>query len=176
MTRSPAEAIALLRHSDAAAWLDAAALPRLGLSPALLGWLTEPGSLTERLRARHGAVAVEVLAEGACIEPSVEAAAPFWERCVQLVAAGRPRLTARSCIPAWAPDPPWQPVQQLGTRPLGEVLFALDGVARGPLQFAQLPAPAAAEAHLGAVVMARRCTYRRQGATLVLTEVFLDTD
>jgi len=128
------------------------------------------------LRARHGAVAVEVLAEGARAEPSAEAPAPYWERCVQLVAAGRPRLAARSCIPAWVPNHPWQPVQQLGTRPLGEVLFALDGVERGPLQFAQLPAPAGAEAHLGAVVMARRCTYRRQGAALVLTEVFLDTD
>lgn len=176
MNLSPTDTIALLRHGDAATWLDAAALPRLGLSAALLGWLTEPGSLTERLRARHGAVLVEVLAEGARAEPSAEASAPYWERCVQLVAAGRPRLTARSCIPAWAPDHPWQAVQQLGTRPLGEVLFALDGVARGPLQFAQLPVPAAAEAHLGAVVMARRCTYRRQGATLVLTEVFLDTD
>lgn len=176
MILSPSETITLLRRSDEAAWLDAAALPRLGLSPALLGWLTEPGSLTERLRARHGAVRVEVLAEGERTEPSVEASAPYWERCVRLVAAGRPRLAARSCIPAWAPDHPWQAVQPLGTQPLGEVLFALDGVERGPLRFAQLPAPAAAEAHLGAVVMARRCTYRRQGAKLVLTEVFLDID
>lgn len=174
MTLSPPETITLLRHSDAATWLDATALPRLGLSPALVGWLTEPGSLTERLRAGHGAVTVEVLAEGARAEPAAEASAPYWERCVQLVAAGRPRLAARSCIPAWAADHPWQAVQQLGTRPLGEVLFALDGVEREPLQFAQLHSPAAPEAHPGAAVMARRCTYRRQGATLVLTEVFLD--
>lgn len=176
MMLSRAETIALLRRSDNAAWLDAAALPRLGLSPALLGWLTEPGSLTERLRMRHGSVTVEVLDEGARADPRAETSTAHWERCVQLVAAGRPLLAARSCIPAWTPDHPWRAVQRLGTRPLGEVLFTLDGVERGPLQFAQLRAPHGPDAHGGAVVMARLCTYRRQGATLVLTEVFLNTD
>lgn len=141
MTLSPAETIEMLRYSDEAVWLDAAALPRLELAPALLGWLTEPGSLTERLRLRHGAVAVEVLAEGLRTESVAQEFAPQWERCVQLVAAGRARLAARSCIPACTPDHPWQAVQRLGTRPLGEVLFKLDGIMRGSLQFAPLHLP-----------------------------------
>lgn len=176
MTLSPAETIEMLRHSDEAVWLDAAALLRLELAPALLGWLTEPGSLTERLRSRHGSVAVEVLAEGLRAESAAQRFAPQWERCVQLVAADRVRLAARSCIAACTPDHPWQAVQRLGTRPLGEVLFTLDGIARGPLQFAQLRVPDGPDGRSGAVVMARRCTYHRQGVALVLTEVFLNTD
>lgn len=86
---------------------------------------------------------------------------------MRLVAASRPRIAARTCIPGWGPDNPWCEVQQLGDRPLGELLFELGDIERGPLRFARLGADARAP-------HARRCVYRRAGAVLELTEVFLD--
>lgn len=170
MTLSPDALTALLRQSDGSLWHDDAMQAFGSLSPQAAGWLNERGSLTQRLRDAFGPVTVERLFEGA---RGAEAAAglakgrPVWERCVRLVAAGLPRIAARTCIPGWGPDNPWCEVQRLGDRPLGELLFELDDLERGPLRFARLGADARAP-------HARRCVYRRSGAVLELTEVFLD--
>jgi chorismate--pyruvate lyase len=170
MTLNPDALTALLRQSAESPWYDDATQAFGPLSPQAAGWLNERGSLTQRLRDAFGPVTVERLFEGA---RGAEAAAglaegrPVWERCVRLVAAGRPRIAARTCIPGWGPDNPWCEVQQLGDRPLGELLFELGDIERGPLRFARLGADARAP-------HARRCVYRRAGAVLELTEVFLD--
>lgn len=163
-------------------WLPEPALPDLTTDPLQTSWLTERGSLTARLRATWGAVSVDVIDEGLDTPlaheadrlgmPAGEAA---WVRCVWLRCHGQARVHARTVIPRWGPRNPWVQVQQLGRLPLGELLFRATDLQRSAFEWcgdADWPSPLAEAARTAA--LARRCVFHRDGAPLLLTEVFLD--
>jgi chorismate--pyruvate lyase len=164
-------------------WHPASALPRLTASAELQSWALERGSLTRRLRERWADTRVQVLSEALTPPLPHEALAlglaadeAAWVRCVVLRGGERPRIYARTVIPNWHPQNPWAEVQALGEQPLGELLFTLPDLLRSDFEWA-LNAPwpeALAQASADQPeVLARRCTFVRGHAPLLLTEVFL---
>ncbi len=153
-------------------------------------WLAEPASLTARIIAAAPATAafsVSVLHHGAGRPHADEApllglarSAVACTRDVLLRVDGTPVVYAHSVVPrAWRHHP-WTAWDRVGSRALGTVLFVEPGIVAGPLSFrcldARHPLYRAAAATLGDLPMrlfARRATFWRQGAPLLVTEVFL---
>lgn len=164
-------------------WVAQDDLGQLTASPEARSWLTEPGSLTLRLRQQHPGLAVRVLGEGlGCLLPDealrlgLAPGTPAWVREVTLHEHALELVAARSVIPHWSPANPWCEVQRLGTRALGELLFSDPALERSGFEFRlgaswRQPDDAPAQPRL-----ARRCLYRRHGAALLLTERFLQID
>jgi chorismate--pyruvate lyase len=156
----------------------------------LLGWLTERGSLTARLRACCGAgFAVRVLAERWMRIPAREARvlgiAPT-ARClvreVQLLCDDTPWVYARSVLPAQALTGPWRRLRRLGAKPLGAVLFADTRIERAAFEFAALkpaqrgdPRALRAPGPQDSILWGRRCIYRCGRRRLLVSEFFLPT-
>ncbi len=164
-------------------WHPASALPHLTASAELRSWALERGSLTRRLRQHWPDTRVQVLSESLTPPLPHEAQAlglatgeAAWVRCVVLLGGGRPRIYARTVIPRWNAQNPWAEVQALGEQPLGELLFTLPDLLRSDFEWAlnapwpEALAQASADQH---EVLARRCTFVRQHAPLLLTEAFL---
>ena len=95
---------------------------------------------------------------------------PSWIRCVSLRGGGRTRVRARAVIPDWHGYNAWSLVADLGPRPLGEWLFRQTGVLRSPFEWACPENPE------GAGSWARRCSFVRHGAPLLLTEWMVDLE
>jgi chorismate--pyruvate lyase len=98
------------------------------LPPALLGFVTEPGSLTERLLATGHRFAVQPLSQGSSAahadEPALLGIAPdqqLYARHVLLTLDEVPVVYARSI--ARLDCPVWQPILDRGSRSLGFTLF-----------------------------------------------------
>lgn len=150
-------------------WLAACRLADLNPSAPARSWLTERGSLTARLRRHWPDLAVELQGEAQqrpwpCELDRLGLATDSlaWVRSVTLHQAGQALVQARSVIPAWSQTNPWQEIERLGCRPLGELLFQQTDLERSDFEFARTPSG-----------WARRCVFRRQGAPLLLTEYFL---
>ncbi len=152
---------------------------------ATLGCLMEPGSLTERLIASGRHFVVDLLHLGAGVAHRDEAAplriaagAPISVRHVALTLDGVPVVVARSyCREAC---PVWLPILDRGGRSLGFTLFSGEvALTRGPLEFAEVEdghplfALATPRAPGVARLPARRRRFERDGAALVVCEVFL---
>lgn len=165
-------------------WHPEAELPRLCPDAPSRDWLSERGSLTERLRQQWGDVAVQPLQEAHTPPLPHEATrlglapgAHAWLRCALLVCQGRPRIYARTAIPGWGPHNPWAEVQRLGRQPLGELLFRLPDLQRSGFEWTRTgdwPHAGHWLAQDTPAPLARRCLFVRSGAPLLLTEVFLD--
>lgn len=166
-------------------WLSGTRLVR-GMPAELAGWLSETGLLTDRIRAATGAPAgVRVLEERlgfltAEQQALLEApATSCFVRRVVLLGRGRPWVFAESLVPDHTLElHPW--LAELGDSSLGATLAGIDGVSRGALEFAPLPAahPLAASALARSaavpdVVWARRSWYALRGRRLLVQEVFL---
>lgn len=144
----------------------------LGAAPAWMrSWLAETGSLTKRLKAccpdgfaleviaeRDGALDV-VDAEAMDLSPGMEARS----REVHLCCGGEPMIYARSVLPQATLEGAGSALAGLGTRPLGDALFAYAGLERGPIEIA----------HTGRG-WARRSVFRVDGAPVLVGEWFLD--
>lgn len=164
-------------------WRPRNDLAQLCRDPALQSWASERGSLTRRLRQHWPDTRVKVLSESLALPLPHEAQAlgmtggeAAWVRCVYLLGGEQPRIYARSVIPRWDAQNPWAEVQLLGDQPLGELLFTLPDLLRSDFEWAlnapwpeALARPSAAQSQ----VLARRCTFVRKQAPLLLTEVFL---
>lgn len=161
-------------------WVHADKIKEVAPSADAQSWLLEAGSITARLRHDWPNTQVTVLDEGLqtphaeeCGRLELQPCAPCWVREVRLHAAGQPLVHARTVIPQWGPGNPWQELEKLGDRPLGELLFQLPGLQRSLLEFGITPP----DTLYGCVNQAmsrpaRRCTYTRHGALLLLTEAF----
>jgi chorismate--pyruvate lyase len=155
-------------------------------TPAVAAWLTEPGLLTERLRAccggRQGLVVVSqreaplAAADSALLQAPGNAA---FVREIELTCNGRPWVFAQSLIPlATLARHGW--LSRLGDTALGERLAATPGLERGPLEFARLT-PGVALFHRAlrqtadrpAGLWARRSWFAIDGARLLVQEAFL---
>ncbi|MBL8447233.1 MAG: chorismate lyase [Zoogloeaceae bacterium] len=161
--------------------------PRITIPRGLYPWLTDPGSLTARIRARCGRFAVQVLGQGLarphCDEAAVLGLAPgvmAWQREVVLLADDVPVVYARSLMSRDHLRGPWNRFTGLGNRPLGAALFADPRILRQPLRVARLDhrdpryrRAAAVSPGAGSGLWARRSRFELDGRALLVCEVFL---
>ncbi len=155
---------------------------------AIRVWLEDPGSVTSRMRgACRGEFSLSVVAQ--------KKARPFGQearvlklpparlavvRQVLLCCAGVPWIFARSVIPVSMIRGCNRRLAHLGSKPLGEVLFALPGLVRHQVQIAPLCAnPAMRQALIDAVdenpsgAWLRRSVFLLNNDPLLINEVFL---
>lgn len=151
--------------------LSLAALPwcEQGNWPAQVAdWLLDTGSLTARLRALPGGLAVHCLQEASLANQGV--------RQVLLCKEGRAWVWGVTCFePGFLSR--WPALQQQGTRPLGDWLFAA-GLTRTPLQGVDLARQPVWQPFCQALawdgpLWARRCRWQQGTAGLMLYEIFL---
>lgn len=156
--------------------------PPAGLVP----WLTEPGLLTDRLRARYAGdlelVIVDQRLDRLAVADQRElraASNAAFVREIELWCAGRARVFAQTLVPeATLASYPW--LAELGRSTLGEALAHHGMVERGELEFAACsPGAALYERALRAAAMrpatlwARRSWFAGAGLRLLVQEVFL---
>lgn len=161
-------------------WLAADHHPDAPTAP-LLDWLTDQGSLTQRLTAAgNGDFAVELLTQTQAPARADEAAtlgvtagSPIWIREVLLWAAGQPRVFARSCATLASVAAAGLALQELGSRSLGELLFSHPEIQRGPLEISLYPANWLPAAYQENDCWARRSLFQRGDLQLLVCEVFL---
>ncbi|WP_235943297.1 chorismate--pyruvate lyase family protein [Zoogloea dura] len=152
------------------------------------GWLTDDRSLTARIRSRCGRFALQVVSQGKGVVLPDEMAAlgihrhgRLWQREVLLIADGEPVVFARSLVATTTIPAAWHLLHGLGGRPLAAVLFDDPRVRRSPLEAARLDARDSRWHHAASAtrnadlppLWARRSAFRRDGAPLLVTEVFL---
>ncbi len=150
-------------------------------------WLTDHGSLTQRLQANCQAFRVLRLNQ-AVGQPIPDEARPLKLRrhqCavireVLLLCGDTPLVFAHTVIPLSGQRGPWQSLAGLGNRSLGTTLFADPRIERFPLEYRRLdqrhPLFQAASQHLNSPVMmlwARRSLFVLNHKPIQITEVFL---
>jgi chorismate--pyruvate lyase len=158
----------------------------LGMGP-WRPWLTDHGSLTQRLRSRFPDFNVLRLSQGIA-QPFFDEAAevglsprqPVLVREVLLRSGATPLGFAHTIIPLAGLRGPWQSLAGLGNRSLGSTLFANPRIERFPLAYKRLdrrhPLYRAAAPHLAGPqgrLWARRSHFALAGRLLMVTEVFL---
>lgn len=161
-------------------WVHADQIEEVTPSHEAQSWLLETGSITARLKERWPDTQVAVLDEGLrpphpeeCLRLRLQPGDSCWIRAVRLQVAGQPLVHARTVIPQWGPGNPWHELSELGQRPLGELLFQLPGLLRSHQEFTLTPPDALySQGNEPRNRPARRCTYTRRGAVLLLTEAF----
>lgn len=160
--------------------------PALFAPDRLHGWLTDPHSLTARIRARCHRFSVRPLKQGramagideACLIGCGRSAARSRE--VLLYADDVPVVFAHSVVSMRDTRGAWHMFAGVGVRPLGALLFADARIARSPLAVRRLDARhplyrrvRAAGIDTNAPLWARRSLFMRVGRPLLVTEVFL---
>lgn len=166
---------------------------RASVAPALSPWLTDPASLTARIRARCRQFEVRLLRQG--LGPALpdeagvfglRVGALLWVREVLLIADGEAVVFARSLLPRQHVRGAWNLFHGFGAQPLGAALFVDPAIARGALSCVRLDrrdaryhragralrqhAPAAA---LGLALWGRRSLFFRHRRSLMVSEFFL---
>jgi len=159
----------------------------LGCTAELAPWLRDHGSLTLRIQRRCHRFAVRNLHSGlahiAFDESALLGIAPqqlAWSREVFLYADDQPVVFAHSACAQAHLRGAWAEVRELGSKPLGALLFAHPLVERQPLHYQALRAhhplyqrAAAALDNPPGRLWARRSLFYLHGAPLLVTEVFL---
>jgi chorismate--pyruvate lyase len=150
--------------------------------------LLQTGSLTARLRSCCGErFAVRVLAETRARLGWREAramglpvGAPIRLREVYLCCGEEPVVYACSLLPQAAARGRWRDLMRLGSRPLGELLFAHPDVRRGSMALGRLRPGSIAHRALSrglgvppGIVWGRRSQFALPGAAVVVCEFFL---
>lgn len=172
------------REPDWAPWNR---LRHRDLSAGLASWLRDEGSLTARLKqVSAGDFRVRVVAHGWARPYDSERRLLEMRRGgvtllreVQLICRGVPWVYARTLIPARSLQGAARRLGTLGTRPLGEVLFADPHMRRGVTQVARLqPQHRLFQRAMGdsgevAVIWGRRTLFHLAGKPLLVNEIFL---
>jgi len=166
-----------------------AAVRRAAVPQRLRGWLFDPRSLTRRLsRTCPGGFAVCLLAQRWQVPLAAERAelglAPRERALVRevlLTCHGTPWVFARSVFPRASLRGPQRRLARLGTRPLGEVLFAMRGMRRARVRVepAQPDSPLGARCRraLGEAprhAWLRSSVFVHRGRALLVSELFLE--
>lgn len=175
-------------HRGEPVWRIASRLHRHEIPETVLRWLLDPASLTRRVQlACTGSFDVQVLAQRWARPQQNElrvlgmrAGSRALIREVYLTCDGRPWVYARTVIPGTTLTGSRRRLAYLKNRPLGAVLFADPGMARGPVEIARLMPcdrlyPAATR-HLDdqpESIWGRRSLFRLGGAPLLVSEIFL---
>lgn len=152
-------------------------------APVVVEWLFHEDSLTRRLtRLSDDGFSVTLLFEGwqrlradECAALQLPEGSKGWAREVYLLGRGQKWVFARSVAGRAALENDGLHMDELGTRPLGELLFSDRAFARGPLQVCQYPAQWLPEADTTMGLWGRRSCFRRGSLGILVTEVFLPT-
>lgn len=150
-------------------------------------WLRDRGSLTARLKsASGGQFRVNLLSQGWARPLDSERRLLGMRqgsiaivREVELVCGGVPWVFARTLMPVRSLTGPTRRLAMLGTRPLGEVLFADPSMRRGVTEMARLVPGcclfASATQHLpeAKVIWGRRTLFHLSDKPLLVNEIFL---
>lgn len=151
------------------------------------GWLSDRGSLTQRLRERCPGLRVIRLRQAHGL-PDEDERRPLrlprghlaLLREVLLTCGDTPLVFAHSVIPLAGLRGPWVGLSRLGHSPLGAALFANPRIRRHPLQFrrvdARHPLYQGAARHLAepsTTLWARRSLFVLDRRPILVTEVFL---
>lgn len=121
--------------------------PQRRLMPvALASWLTDSGSLTQRLRAHAKQdFSVQLLAThwrkplpDECLLLGIPLTEMAYQREVLLMDGGQANVYARTVIPLATFKAMKQRFNTLGNKPLGDLLFTDPSVKRGPIEIACL--------------------------------------
>lgn len=160
-------------------------------SPLMANWLTHRASLTARLVARCQHFRVQRLHQGLSICLADEFAAiglhrqeKVVQREVVLRCDGRAVVYAHTVVPTSANASQWPLFAALGEKSLGSTLFNDPLVERGDLSYAKLRHTHPLMKRIAALQLelepeavnclhARRSVFKRKGACLLVTEVFL---
>lgn len=158
----------------------------IGCEPALVPWMHDHGSLTQRIRLRSQQFSVRPVRSGlariAYDESALLGIAPqqlAYSREVFLHADGQPVVFAHSTCAAEHLRGAWAALGGLGNKPLGAMLFTHPLVERKPLRFKALRfhhplyRSASATGVMPHILWARRSLFCLRGAPLLVTEVFL---
>jgi chorismate--pyruvate lyase len=169
-------------------WKPLGLITRVTPSRPIQNWLKTPSSLTAKLKDLCPNLEVVVLSEkwevpmvNEAQQLGLEIDQEVWVRCVFLKCHDRFWIYARTVIPDLSPNNPWQELQNLGNKPLGEILFDMPSVKRSAFEFSK--DSLAIWPHLMDNLQdktlaqkpgfARRSSFKQKGAPLLLTEVFL---
>jgi len=159
---------------------------------ALRRWLRASGSLSARLAATGDVFSVQVLAQGRQPLTADESRALGLAGCrvgyareVVLRVDDHAMVFARSVTAHSDSVGAWRSVRGLGSRPLADVLFKRSGISRAPLAYSQLKRQSPLQRHVAKSwntatgsgldhpgLTARRSVFTRQGAALLVMEVF----
>lgn len=178
----------LNRFGVTQAWRSRRRLPLRQVSPMLLSWLFDTTSLTQRLRqACRGRLEVRVVGQTRGRPLRDERMALGMRRpgdalirMVYLVCDGRPWVFARTVIPLRTLSGAQRRLKRLGSKPLGEVLFADKSMRREEMEVARLAAgqpvfemAAQRLASRPREIWGRRSVFYLQGKPLLVSEMFL---
>ena len=171
--------------SEETTWLP----PQQQTMPAALqGWLTDTGSLTRSLQAQADqGFSVKLLGESWVLPLPDEARllgiasdALVYQREVQLLNGADADVYARTVIPRATFDGLSEHFMNLGTKPLGELLFTDPSVRRGDIQVACIIAAQALyklalqnEMALPTMLWGRRSPFYVADEILLVNEIFL---
>jgi chorismate--pyruvate lyase len=151
----------------------------------LAAWLSAGGSLTAHIRrVGHDFRVRRLLQQCTAALPEEAAILGCYRgslvREVLLMEGDIPLVFAHSVVACSHTAGPWHAVRGLGSRPLAELLFADRGVIRKPMQYRAITAADPLGQRVRRALpqtefplWARRSAFYRNGAPLLVTEVFL---
>jgi chorismate--pyruvate lyase len=169
-------------------WKPSGLLRRITPSRKIQSWLNTPQSLTAKLKGLCPNLQVVVLSEKLEIPLLNESQKlglhrdeQAWVRCVLLQCHDKNWVYARTVIPNFQPNNPWYELQNLGTKPLGEVLFEMPSIQRSAFEFSKdklnywphLVENLSDNNAANQPGFARRSIFKQHHVPLLLTEVFL---
>ena len=141
----------------------------------VFSWLSEEGSLTERLKEEFGNVKVDVMHEGYISEKKSE-----YMREVIIQSDDLPMIYARTLLKKSDLEDAWKCLKSLGQQSLANILFKDSKIFRRSLSYRICKSNDALYLHLKSlnlvheeVIWSRQSEWEREGKTLLLVEVFL---
>lgn len=160
-----------------------ASLPQQKDNQAIRSWLTEPGSLTARLKKHARYFCVRLVCQGLqkrLPDDAVKASSrSIRVREVVLECDGQPVIFAHTVLSTATRGRLSLWLERLGSRSLGSLLFAHPAFVRGEIEYCRLDVRhplyrrAAAFSSASPVLWARRSSHRLGAQEVVVTEVFL---
>lgn len=163
-------------------WLTEQQIADLTQDQLAQSWLLERSSITLRLKSFFPNLTIKVLAEGflgkeltanhdelakLALDTKPNSHNQIWLRTVLIHNQGLPLVYGRTLIPNFTPENPWQQIEKLGNKPLGEVLFSDTKLQRSEFELSKFT-------FNNQPKLARRCVFSQQNQPLLLTEVFLN--
>lgn len=140
-----------------------------------LSWLTEEGSLTERLKKEFDDVKVEIMYEGV-----YELDKTFYTREVILKSNDIPRVFARTLVKEDDLLQAWSSLKNLGDQSLATILFNSVDIKKTSVFYKELFLDDSLFVYVSSIspihkksLWARKSSWKKQGANLDLIEIFL---
>ena len=149
------------------------------ISPKVEGnefsWMTEEGSLTERLQKEFNDVKVDVIYEGNAPEEK-----SYYKREVIIKSHNKPMIFARTSLKDDDLNGTWRCLKKLGQQSLANILFKDTEIYRRSLLYQIMQPPDTLHLYLKSldlvnqeIIWLRKSEWEKNGKTLSLIEVFL---